>query len=409
METLSGNISISRIFLCNEAWITFWINNALRLRWAIIWNVSKMLLCRSGWGYHTYTCPRCGGTKKVYHSCKSRFCTSCGKAYADRWSNESLDRLLDVPYKHLYFTIPEQLRSWFLYNRKTMPEVLFTSVRTSLLKYAKQRGFTPGIIMVSHTFGSALKWNPHVHIIITAGGLSHNKKSWTPHYVIPYKIIKPMYQYNFLKLMSAEFRKGKLKVPKEYRHIKTLETLESYLTQFHREKWFVGLGRSLQEPDSKVKYVARYTRRPVLAESKITAFDEKTVTFKYHDKTSGKTMTKTYPVQEFIKKLVTHVPDINCRIIRNAGIFSNRTKGEHIPLAEKALKQHNPKKYSRTTWREMYMKAYGIDPLICKKCKIEMLLTEYNIEQTKDIKIKVTEKHSSILQYFYKTQLAGFP
>ena len=410
MEVISGPVSIKKIFLCQEAWIHFWIKYALRLRWAILYNVVKMLSCRSGLGYSRYICPGCGETKKIYHTCKSRFCSSCGKAYADKWSEESLNALLDVSYKHLFFTIPEELRIWFSYNKKLMPQILFTAVRTALLKYCKDRNFVPGMIMALHSFGSALKHNPHIHVIITAGGLSLDNTKWIPQYVIPHSVIKPMYQYNFLKLMSKNFRDGKLNVPKEHRHIKTPETFESYLTQFHRKKWYVGLGESLKEAASKVKYIARYTRRPVVAESKLKNFDEKTVTVVYVDKTTNRKTEETFTVEEFIKGLVTHIPEQNFKIIRNSGIFSNRTKGEKLPLARQALNMPKPTfRENKTTYRKMYYQAYGIDPLQCPKCKKEMLLYDHNIVPLQDLKSDINEKHASILSHFYKAELAGFP
>ena len=404
MEMITGNISIKEIFLSQEAWIAFWINNALKLRWAILWNVTKMLRCRNGWGHQIYRCPECNSEKKVPHTCKSRFCSSCGKAHADRWSETALTHILDVEYKHLYFTIPQEIRIWFLYNRKVMTDVLFTAVKTALLKYAEKRGFKPGIIMVLHTFGAAIGWNTHVHIIITAGGLSLDKKTWIKENVIPHKVIKPMYRYNFLTLMSEKFKEGKLIVPKKYAHIKTPETLESWFTQFHKKNWFVGLGKTLREADPKIKYVARYTRRPVIAESRIKNFDGKTVTFEYHDKALNEKMIKTYPVQLFIKELVQHIPDPNIRIIRNCGIFANRVKTELIKKARIALKQPKPKKHSRLSWREMIIKTFGIDPLACPKCGSEMLLTDWTIVKSSDVRIDVQTKHASILNYFYQNK-----
>ena len=406
---ITGNISIKEIFLSQEAWIAFWINNALKLRWAILWNVTKMLRCRNGWGHQIYRCPECNSEKKVPHTCKSRFCSSCGKAHADRWSETALTHILDVEYKHLYFTIPQEIRIWFLYNRKVMTDVLFTAVKTALLKYAEKRGFKPGIIMVLHTFGAAIGWNTHVHIIITAGGLSLDKKTWIKENVIPHKVIKPMYRYNFLTLMSEKFKEGKLIVPKKYAHIKTPETLESWFTQFHKKNWFVGLGKTLREADPKIKYVARYTRRPVIAESRIKNFDGKTVTFEYHDKALNEKMIKTYPVQLFIKELVQHIPDPNIRIIRNCGIFANRVKTELIKKARIALKQPKPKKHSRLPWREMIIKTFGIDPLACPKCGSEMLLTDWTIVKSSDVRIDVQTKHASILNYFYQIRLGLFP
>ena len=164
----------------------------------------------------------------------------------------------------------------------------------------------------------------------------------------------------------------------------------------------MGLGKTLKETDPKIKYVARYTRRPVIAESRIKHFDGKTVTFEYHDKALNEKMIKTYPVQLFIRELVQHIPDPNIRIIRNCGIFANRVKTELIEKARIALKQPKTKKQSRLSWREMIKKTFGIDPLACPKCGKEMLLTDYTIVKFSDIKIDVQTKHKSILDYFYQ-------
>jgi hypothetical protein len=106
MEIIKSKIPIRQIFLSNQAWLCFWATNILLLRWAIIWNVAKMLLCRNGWGYYEYKCPQCSFSKHVPHTCKSRFCSSCGKVAVDRWVETSLSEILDVSYKHLVFTIP---------------------------------------------------------------------------------------------------------------------------------------------------------------------------------------------------------------------------------------------------------------------------------------------------------------
>jgi transposase-like protein len=406
MEMITGAISIKKIFLCREAWLTFWINNALKIRWAILWNVAKMLMYRSDWGHKIYRCPQCNTEKKAPHTCKSRFCSSCGKAHADKWSETALTHILDVRYKHLFFTIPEEIRVWFSYNRKTMTKILFTAAKNALLKYAEKRGFKPGIIMVSHTFGGAIGWNPHVHVIITAGGLSLDHNRWLNEDIIPHRVVKPLYRYNFLTLMSKEFKNGKLKVPPEHSHIKTAQTFESYLTQFHQKAWFVGLGKTLRETDPKVKYIARYTRRPVIAESRIKSFDGETVTFEYHDKATDEKMTKTYPTQVFIKELVQHIPDPHEKIIRNCGIFANRTKAKMLEKARIALKQPRQVNSSKLTWREMIKKTFGIDPLRCPKCGSKMLYADNIIVRSADTKNALQKKHKSILEFFYHKKFA---
>ncbi len=100
MEFISGNFNIKDIFTKNSAWEKFWLKNAPQMRWDIIWNVQKTIMCRDKWGYDLYTCAHCPDSyRKVPHTCKSRFCSSCGKIAADRWAEKSLNELLDVEYK----------------------------------------------------------------------------------------------------------------------------------------------------------------------------------------------------------------------------------------------------------------------------------------------------------------------
>jgi len=148
METLkTKNISIRQIFLCRRAWLLFWAANILLLRWSIVWNVAKMLLCRNGFGYHEYSCPKCGSKKRIPHTCKSRFCSSCGKVATDKWVETSLSQLLDVEYKHLVFTLPEQFRDWFLQNRKLA--LMLFSLRSKILFWimVSRRAFVPELFV----------------------------------------------------------------------------------------------------------------------------------------------------------------------------------------------------------------------------------------------------------------------
>ena len=165
------------------------------IRAAVISNVEKILKCRTGQlGFHAYKCPKCKDIKLIPHSCKSRFhllknynwgstllstCSSCGKIATDRWIGERLSDILPVEYHHLVFTIPWQLRIVCIVNRKTMFEILFNAVNESIQSWTKKYGnYIPGFYIVLHTFGSDIKFNPHFHVLITAGGLRIDKKKW---------------------------------------------------------------------------------------------------------------------------------------------------------------------------------------------------------------------------------------
>lgn len=399
MEILKGNkITIRQIFLCRRAWLLFWATNILLLRWGIVWNVAKMLLCRNGWGYHEYSCPECGSKKRIPHTCKSRFCSSCGKVAVDNWVETSLSQTLAVEYKHLVFTLPEQFRDWIRKNRKVGLDALFLAVKDTLLIYSKQRGFRPGLIVILHTFGSDLKWNAHIHVIITAGGLSLKEDQWIKHSYFPQEVIRPMYRYRFLQELKKLFKKGLLIPPPSCRHIKSYETFNSWLTQFYHKEWYVHLGTTLKETGHTIGYVGRYGKRPVLAESKIEFFDGTVVRFSYKDRATNQLLSMTLPVEEFIGRLIQHIPDQNYRTIRHSGIFANRVSTRLLSIARTLLNQTPKPKPVPLCFRDRYQKTFNRDPLACDHCGAEMVLSKVAVVRTESIRQRVEIKHEELIQ-----------
>ncbi|MFQ5459123.1 MAG: IS91 family transposase [Myxococcota bacterium] len=396
MEIIGGKVSLRQIFLCRRAWLVFWTANILRLRWAIVWNVARMLLCRTGWGHQEYRCRRCGTTRRVPHTCKSRFCSSCGKAAVDRWVETTLSAILDVSYQHLVFTIPRELRDWIRMNRKAALNALFRAVKDPLLTWTRQRGYRPGLISVLHTFGADLKWNPHIHVIITCGGISLDETRWLENRYLPWQCLKPMYRYAFLRELKKLFRSGELKTPPAHQRIRTCESFNSYLTQFYKKEWYVHLGKSLKDADFTIRYVGRYGKRPVIAESRITAFDGRAVTFRYQDRATGEDTSMTLPVQEFIGRLVTHIPDQNFRCLRHAGIFANRVRTEKLEKARRLLGQNPKPAPQRISWREMFRNTFDHDPLECPRCGDIMQLTGVTFVRSIDIRLRVLGRHREL-------------
>jgi hypothetical protein len=402
MEVLkTKNISIRQIFLCSRAWLLFWTANILLLRWSIVWNVAKMLLCRNGLGYHEYSCPECGSKKRIPHTCKSRFCSSCGKVATDRWVETSLSQLLDVEYKHLVFTLPEQFRDWFLQNRKACLDAFFIAVKDTLLDYGEQKGFRPGVICVLHTFGSDLKWNAHIHVIITAGGLSLNNDKWTRHPFFPQEVIRPMFRYRFLEQFKKLFKKGLLTSPPGCKNIKSYETFNSWLTPFYKKEWYVNIGRTLKESGHTVRYVGRYTKRPVMAESRIESFDGNFVTFSYKDYSDNTVVSTTVSVEEFISRLIRHIPDQHFRNIRHSGIFANRVRTKCIATARLLLKQTSKQKPLPLSFQQRYKKTFNIDPLACNNCGTPMILSAVVIVHTKTVRERVENKHQELIENYH--------
>ncbi len=171
---------------------------------SIIENVKKMMHCKDpSNGYAEYICPCCFKKKKVAFTCKCRFCSSCGKVYADKWVEKTVQNILDVRHRHIVFTIPQELREVVFQNRLLIKVMMDCASKTAL-EVLQSRGIdaVPGILAVVHTFGRDLKFNAHVHMLMTEGGLS-SAKQWVDIPFLPYGLLSKKWQYYLLTEFKA--------------------------------------------------------------------------------------------------------------------------------------------------------------------------------------------------------------
>lgn len=375
MESISGNISIKHILQDNNNWQRFYEKHSKLIRESIPWNIDKIFNCRTeNLGFHRYQCPDCDYTITVPHTCKSRLCSSCGTLATDNWITSSLNEFLDVPYQHIIFSIPSSINTLILFNRKLLLNMLFTCVRTTILSWAatqNKKAYTPGFIMVLHTFGRDLKFNSHIHILITCGGLSLDKSKWIPNFYIPHKVLKSVWRYKVVNSLRTLFKNNNLILPNEG----ISSNFNSFLDDIYKKTWYVHLGTSLDDASFTIRYIGRYTKRPVIAETRITSYDGKCVRFYFKDLATNNTFYPKFTVEEFIARLIRHIPDKHFRQIRYAGIFASRVKSTSTAIAGKLLNQIKKSTAKILSWRQRRIKSKGTDPLTCPKCLKEMFLS----------------------------------
>ena len=346
MEYITGVITLQAIFLHNWAYYCGWHEGAIRT--VVYENVRKILKCRTPQlGYHLYQCPKCSGVRLIPHSCKSRFCSCCGKIATDKWTDERLSDILAVGYHHLVFTLPWQLSAICLLNRQAMFQLLFSSASLSIQSWTKDfGGYVPSIYIVLHTFGSDIKFNPHFHVLITAGGLSLDHSKWinAPNgFLMPEAGLKKRWRFNVIQKIICATNKGLLEMPflpKKSQYI----NLRGVISVIAKLCWYINIGERLLEVGMSVKYIGRYTKRPIIAEARIISCDNRWVIFKFKDYAQeGKISIKKMGLFVFIRNLTQHIPDKFFRVVRGYGLFSNRLKGKLLPKARKLLK-HPAKK-----------------------------------------------------------------
>jgi predicted RNA-binding Zn-ribbon protein involved in translation (DUF1610 family) len=337
----------------------------LHPRESVIENVEKMIHCGNpSYGGAMYTCPDCGEWKFVPFRCHSRFCPSCGNMYSiDRTTSMSF-KLLYCNHRHCVFTIPEELRSFFLKDRSLL-NCLFSSVRSVLLrlfhKMNKSKNFTPGFICVLHTFGRSLQWNPHIHCLISEGGVSDDG-FWR-------KVTH--FNYSFLRNAFCTALLNAL----QQRLGSSFKKMKSYIYQHCTEGFYVYAKPNLSHPQIVTQYIGRYLGRPVIATSRIDDYDGDTVTFHYNRHEDNKLMVEKIPALEFIQRLIRHIPEKHFKMIRYYGIYA-RHREQDKSLYRAVSKEAHKILLSFNKWRSSILSSFGYDPLECPHCGKSMVLLE---------------------------------
>lgn len=355
----------------------------LHPRPAVIENVNKMIHCGDpSHGGAMYGCPHCGNLKFVPFRCKSRFCPSCGNKYNQLRSFHMSCKLVSCVHRHCVFTIPTELRVYFLEDR-TLLDCLFHSVRDVVLrmfsKMNKTENFTPGLICVLHTFGRDLKWNPHIHALISEGGAG-NITPWCPVKHFDYNFLRNAFRKVLLERLTS-------RIGPAFRKVKN----EMYTK--HADGFYVRAKPNLCTPDITIKYISRYLGRPVIATSRIDTYDGENVTFHYTRHEDNKTITETIPALNFIQKLIVHIPEKHFKMLRYYGIYAKHHKQEKkLRRCISAEKQRFLR--SIQDWRQSILLSFGYDPLCCSECGTSMLVLEVYHKKT-----ALFEQYRKVMKY----------
>ena len=328
-------------------------------------NIDKMLRCGDpAFGGAMYGCPSCGELKFVPFRCKSRFCPSCGTKYAMERTATMSFKLIRVRHRHCVFTIDELLRPFFLEDRSLL-NCLFHAVSSVVLslfhKMNRSKNYTPGFIMVLHTFGRDLKWNPHIHCLISEGGFSDDG-FW-----------KNVSHFNYTYLRNA-FRTALLN-ELEMRIAPSFKKTKALCYRNNKHGFYVYAKPKKCDPDTVIKYIGRYLGRPTIALSRIDSYDGETVTFHYNRHEDDAYVQETLPVLDFIRRLIRHIPEKYFKMIRYGGLYARRRESDK--KLNRAISREKHRFFrSFLEWRTAILHSFGYDPLKCPKCGTTMLFLE---------------------------------
>src|SRR5208337_4793891 len=305
--------------------------------------MSAIETCRTAaLGGHVERCEDCAHERVAYNSCRNRHCPKCQGAAARRWLAEREADLLPVPYYHVVFTLPAAIGAIAFQNKAVVYDLLFRAAAETLITIAadpKHLGARIGLTAVLHTWGSALTHHPHVHIIVPGGGISPDGQRWTacrPGFFLPVRVLSRLFRRLFLEQLSAAYHAGQLQFFGSQAALADPKAFKDHLAPLRRAEWVVYAKRPFGGPQAVLAYLSRYTHRVAIANSRLIAFDDSGVTFKWKDyraEEHQRDKVMTLAVDEFIRRFLIHVLPSGFHRIRHYGLFANGGRAENIARA----------------------------------------------------------------------------
>lgn len=360
----------------------------------------------SAMGYHTYTCEdkSCNHLHVQYHGCRNRHCTHCGTLRANDWMEERLRELLPVKYFHVVFTLPSELKAIAYLNRKVVFNLLFESSAHCILtlsKDEKRMGGVPSITSVLHTWGQKLDFHPHIHCIVSGGGLNKittkekgDSLQWEPlkkgngSYLFPYTVMELLYKCFFLDKLNEYIENKTIKLPRN-------TDWKSLKNELYIKKWIVYAKSPMGNAAQVVEYLARYTQKIAISNHRIKDVDsDGNVNFWYKDyKDSGKRKLLKLTGEEFLRRFTQHILPARFVRIRHYGILGNYKRKERLKaiLALFKVPKHPEKINVPTSIANLC--RFGSSQIICPKCKKgKLVLTQITLPRSRDGPSKAIEK-----------------
>ena len=327
-----------------EAWRAA---NAGRLSLAQRRVMTAIEICRTAaLGGHVERCDDCGHTRIAYNSCRNRHCPKCQWSAAERWLAARQAELLPVPYYHVVFTLPAAIGAIAYQNKAKVYGLLFSAAAEALTTIAadpRHLGAQIGVTAVLHTWGQNLDHHPHVHCIVPGGGISSDGEHWIacrPGFFLPVRVLSRLFRRLFLEGLEALHRAGQLQFFNDLVGLKDAAALSVCLAPLRKTEWVVYAKRPFAGPSQVLAYLARYTHRVAIGNSRLVALDDGHISFLWKDyRQNGRSKHKVMrlAVGEFMRRFLLHVLPDGFHRIRHYGLFANGHRAEKIALCRTLL------------------------------------------------------------------------
>ncbi len=345
-----------------------------------------IIQCRTAaLGGHLDQCDACGHQRISYHSCRDRHCPKCQSIARHDWLEKRLATLLPIPYFHVVFTIPQELNALALGNQTILFNILFASAARTLQQVAatpRHLGAEIGFTAVLHTWGQNVLFHPHLHCVVTGGGLSPDGQSWIAareRFFLPIKVLGRLFRGKFLAALRQAYEAGQLKLAGSTAELSQPRAWRQFLDPLYKKNWVVYAKPPFASPEYVFRYLGRYTHRVAISNQRILALDNGQVTFTLKNySAAGHREQMTVEAVEFIRRFLLHVLPQAFTRIRHFGLCAGRNVRTKLQTARTVLTALTPtapqppastasEKDGRPWWQRLLDRT-GIDILVCPSC-----------------------------------------
>ena len=356
--------------------------------------MNSLISCKTGkLGYSLIHCDTCGRTEMRACACGNRNCPSCGYLNEKKWvALRQSEVIPGIPYFHLVFTLPHDLSTIMYQNQRTTLNLLFRSAADTVLTLTQDRlRMTPSLLMVLHTFGSDLSLHYHVHMLASGGGLTKDtkefKKCQSNSFFLPARALRSVYKGKFMDGLKRLHDDGILDYYNDAEKYRNSYVWKELLDTCYKADWNVEIkplspvhektasAAENESTDNAISYFARYTNRTAISDSRIEAWDDHGVRFRYKDYSGSSYSWKSMDLSadEFIRRFLMHILPAGFMRVRSAGLLAGCVKKKNLILIHELLKrpyEESPVRHMKAV--ELIRYFYGRDVTVCEKCHTKL-------------------------------------
>ncbi|MCP5090652.1 MAG: IS91 family transposase [Gammaproteobacteria bacterium] len=334
-------------------------------------------------GGHVETCDSCDHRRISYNSCRDRHCPKCQNAARAEWITKRLERLLPVPYFHVVFTIPDVLNPLALRNKRVVFNILFAAASQSLQTIASDErhlGAQVGFTSVLHTWGQNLLFHPHVHCVVTGGGLSPDGASFIrarESYLLPVKVLGSLFRGKFLAALETAYKEGDLDLAGSTVELANSAAWQRFKNGLYDKDWVVYSKAPFGGSEHVFRYLGNYTHRIAISNHRIVNVNNGKVTFGVKDYKDGcKKKLLTLDATEFLRRFLLHVLPRGFVRIRHYGLCASANVNTKLVAARKLLEpnveiqdNNGGEQQTPLPWWQRFLEQTGIDVMACPICE----------------------------------------